>query len=184
MKSVLKPVIVVEGTSDVNKLSLLVDADYVVTNGSEVSRETLSYIKELSKTRQIIILTDPDYPGERIRNIINQEVEGCYNAFVSKEKSIKKNKVGVCECDSEEILNALKNIIQFNDKDNSNNKLTNQDMFSLNLYGDNVSGKRDFLAKHFHIGKVNNKTLIKRLNMLGITKEEVKEVLIKYENSK
>jgi hypothetical protein len=57
-------------------------------------------------------------------------------------------------------------------------------MFSLNLYGDNVSAKRDFLAKHFHIGKVNNKTLIKRLNMLGITKEEVKEVLIKYENSK
>ena len=70
MKSIVKPVIVVEGTSDVNKLSLLVDADYVVTNGSEVSRETLRYIKELSKTRQIIILTDPDYPGERIRNII------------------------------------------------------------------------------------------------------------------
>ena len=45
MKSVLKPVIVVEGTSDVNKLSLLVDADYVVTNGSEVSRETLRYIR-------------------------------------------------------------------------------------------------------------------------------------------
>jgi hypothetical protein len=31
MKKIVKPVIVVEGTSDVNKLSLLVDADFVIT---------------------------------------------------------------------------------------------------------------------------------------------------------
>ena len=31
-----KDVIVVEGQSDVNKLRLLIDADYVITNGSEI----------------------------------------------------------------------------------------------------------------------------------------------------
>ena len=43
-----KDVIVVEGQSDVNKLRLLIDADYVITNGSEISRETIEYIKTLS----------------------------------------------------------------------------------------------------------------------------------------
>ena len=184
MIKALKPVIVVEGTSDVNKLCLLVDADYVTTNGSEVSRETLSYIKELSKTRQIIILTDPDYPGERIRNIINEEIKGCYNAFVSKEKSIKKHKVGVAECDNEEIIKALSNVVKFESYEEKENKLTTSDLYELNLFGENVALKREYLASIYHIGKVNNKTLIKRLNMLGVTKEELKEVLINYENSK
>jgi ribonuclease M5 len=184
MKNRLKPVIVVEGASDVNKLSLLVDADFVVTNGSEVSRETLSYLKELSLSRQIIILTDPDYPGMRIRNIINQEIEGCFNAFVSKEKSIKKHKVGVAECDAEEILKAISNVVQFHKYKKQENLLTTSDLFELNLYGKNVTEKRNFIADYYHIGKVNSKTFIKRLNMLQVTKEEIKEVLKSYENCK
>ena len=183
MKKGLKPVIVVEGTSDANKLSLLVDADFVVTNGSEVSRETLSYIKDLSKIRQIIVLTDPDYPGTRIRNIINKEVEGCYNAFVSKEKAIKRNKVGIAECDNSEILRALNCVIKFESQNKESNHLSNEDLFELNLYGNNASFKRNYISSFYHIGKVNNKTLIKLLNMLGVTKEELKEVLVNYESS-
>ena len=75
-----KDVIVVEGQSDVNKLRLLIDADYVITNGSEISRETIEYIKTLSLTRRIIILTDPDYPGMRIREIISQAVPSALHA--------------------------------------------------------------------------------------------------------
>ena len=39
-------------------------------NGSEISDETLDLIKELSKNHNIIVFTDPDYPGERIRKKI------------------------------------------------------------------------------------------------------------------
>ena len=37
-----KPVLVVEGTSDVNKLTNIIDADFVICNGSAVSNETIS----------------------------------------------------------------------------------------------------------------------------------------------
>lgn len=182
MKKIVKPVIVVEGVSDVNKLRLLVDADFVITNGSEISRETLTYIKILSLTRQIIILTDPDYPGTRIRNIINHEVKGCYNAFVNKEKSIKHHKVGVAECDKDEILRALDNMICYQEVEMDKAELKESDLFELGLNGSPSSSyKRQVISEHFHLGKVNAKSLLKRLDMLNVNKEEVKEVLKKYD---
>ena len=39
-------VIVVEGKSDVTFLQEFVDAIFVTTNGSEISKETIEYIKE------------------------------------------------------------------------------------------------------------------------------------------
>lgn len=185
MKKTIKPVIVVEGTSDVNKLSLLVDADFVITNGSEVSRETIDYIRELSLSRQIIIFTDPDFPGLQIRNKINQEVEGCYNAFVRKEKAIKKHKVGIAECDEEEIKEALENVLLYKEIEINTYQITNQDLISLKLNGGNgSSNRRDYLSSYFHIGKTNAKTFLKRINMLNISLEEIKEVLDKYDHCK
>lgn len=181
IKNKLKPIIVVEGTSDVNKLRLLVDCDFVTTNGSEISRETLSYLKLLSKERQIIILTDPDYPGMRIRNIINQEIKGCYNAFVSKDKSIKKHKVGVAECDKDEILKALENMIQYQEIESDEDLLKSQDILELGLCGKEDSfNKRKYLSEHYHLGPVNAKSLLKRLNMLRVSKKELVEVLNNY----
>ena len=183
MKKVIKPVIVVEGTSDVNKLRLLVDADFVITNGSEVSRETLEYIKELSKDRQIIVMTDPDYPGTRIRNIVNSFVPGCFNAFVDKEKSIKHHKVGVAECDKNEILRALENMIEYKEVEVEDRLLDEKDIFELKLNGHSSSSYlRDYVSKHYNLGKVNAKTLLKRLNMLNVTKEELKGVLDSYDH--
>ena len=56
----LRPVIVVEGKTDVQFLSSFVKADFVEVNGSAISRETISYISALSKKRKVIVLTDPD----------------------------------------------------------------------------------------------------------------------------
>ena len=184
MKKRIKPVIVVEGKSDVNKLSLLVDADFVITNGSEVSRETIDYLTYLSSFRQIVILTDPDYPGMRIRNIINQAIPNCYNAFVRKEKSIKHHKVGVAECDNEEILNALDNLLLYKEIETSNRNIEERDMFDLGLSGkEDSSKKREYISSYYRLGKVNAKTLLKRLNMIDISIEELKEVMSKYEDS-
>ena len=63
----MKPVIVVEGTSDVNKLQNLVDADFVITNGSVVSRETINYLKKLSLKRKIILRSaSADFAGNNL----------------------------------------------------------------------------------------------------------------------
>ena len=102
-------VLVVEGKMDKDLIESFMDVDIITTNGSEVSRGTIDYIQEISKKRQIIILTDPDAPGKRIRDIINQNVPGCLNAFVPKNKAIKGHKVGVAESSKDVILEALEN---------------------------------------------------------------------------
>ena len=177
MKNLKKPVIVVEGQSDVNKLRLLVDAEFVITNGSEVSRETLNFIEKLAISHDIIILTDPDYPGQRIRNIINEAIPGCYNAYVDRSKSVKGHKLGVAECDPDEIKRALKDMIKYQEI-NVENPLTVSDLVDLGLTGQKDSfEKRLKIAEYYHLGPVNTKSLIYKLNMLSVSLEELKGVL-------
>ena len=62
------------------------------------------------------------------------------------------------------------------------------DIYTLNelgLNGSSDSSKlRDLLSKKLHIDHCNAKMMVKRLNMLGITKERLKEIMEGlYENS-
>ena len=93
----IKEIIVVEGKSDYTLLKSFLDVEIIITNGSEISKETLELIKKANETKGVIILTDPDYPGMQIRNKINQYTAGCKNAFVEKSKAIKGKKVGIAE---------------------------------------------------------------------------------------
>lgn len=171
-----KPVLVVEGTSDVNKLTNIIDADFVICNGSAVSNETISYIKELVKTRIVVVLTDPDFPGMQIRNKIAKEVKGVYHAYVDRKKASNGKKLGVAECDVEEIKRAIANYVCYVETDL--HQLSMQDMVELKLTGDASSSQnRELISKHFHTGYSNAKTLLKHLNMLGVKKEELIEVL-------
>lgn len=180
------PVIVVEGKTDIAKLEKITNAIIISTNGSSVPRETLDYIKELSKERKIIILTDPDYPGLRIRNIINQEIPNAYNAFVSRDKASNGKKLGVAETPIEEIVRALENARVFS-LEKEEKLYTLSDLYELGLVGQiNSSFLREKVYKRYNLGYGNAKTLIKRLSSLGINKDELKEYLkeIINENSK
>ena len=74
-------VIVVEGKTDVSFLSSFVEAEFVTTNGSEISKETIDYLKKIAANKYIYVLTDPDYPGERIRKKILEIVPCAKEAF-------------------------------------------------------------------------------------------------------
>ena len=53
-----------------------------------------------------------------------------------------------------------------------------KDMVELRLTGDiSSSDNREKVSNYFHTGYSNAKTLLKHLNMLGVTKEELIEVL-------
>ena len=172
-----KPVLVLEGTSDINKIQSIYDDQfiYVITNGSSIDESVFALLEKLSSDHKIIVLTDPDYPGEQIRKKIASRIN-CYHAFVSKEKSIKGKKLGVAECSKDEIIKALNSYVYFS-KDEENNSLSHQDFYSLGLTGPNSKELRDKVSSYYRIGRPNAKTLFKRLNMLNVKKEDLIKIL-------
>jgi len=172
----IKELIVVEGKTDLIFLKSFLEADIVITNGSEISQNTLDFIKEANKKQGVIILTDPDYPGIRIRNIITNYIGDCKHAYIEKNKAIKGKKVGIAETKKEDIINALKNVVTYR-KENSNN-ITQSDLFDLGLIGkEDSSIKRERICNYYHLGWCNAKTFLKRVNMFGLTINDLKEVI-------
>lgn len=175
MKNHFDGIIVVEGKTDVALLSNYIDAEYVTSNGSAISNDVIEYLKFRSKNTKIIVLTDPDSPGKRIRDIIEQNVSGVSHCFIEKKFAIKNHKVGVAECDINHLLEALNNVVTFSESDK--NSITMSDLYSLGLVGPNSEKNRDKVTKHYHLGFVNGKTLLKRLNGLNLNKEDIKKIL-------
>lgn len=172
----VKELIVVEGKTDLIFLKSFLDADIVITNGSEISKNTLDFIKEANEKQGVIILTDPDYPGLRIRNIITNYIGDCKHAYVEKSKAIKGKKVGIAETKKEDILEALKNVVTY--KKNNQKLVSESDLYELGLLGKNDSkSKRKKVCDYYHLGWCNAKTFLKRVNMFGLTIKKIKEVI-------
>lgn len=171
-------IIVCEGTHDEAKIKeVFKDAFCITTNGSEVSKGTLNMIKEYAKTNEIIIFTDPDYPGERIRNLVLTVAPNASHAFIKKDLCISKNhkKVGVEHASKEDIIDALKNLYN---PSKYQNHLNMDDLYSLGLVGKESSKKlRDKISLKLNIGCPNAKTFLNRLNSFGITKEKILEAM-------
>ena len=68
----INEIVVVEGKTDSQLLKELYDVDTIETHGLGLDEKTLELIKEASKTRGVIVLTDPDYPGLKIRNQVEK----------------------------------------------------------------------------------------------------------------
>ena len=169
-KTVINALIVVEGTTDVSLLTSFLDAEIVTTNGSDVPRETIDYILEASKRKDVIVLTDPDYPGKRIRDVLDRHIPNLKHAYIPKEKAIKHHKVGVAESDKETILDALSHITIT--KSPTPGNLTYSDLLELKLVGENSGVNKENVEAHFHLGYGNGKTLLKRLNAMNIDRKQ------------
>lgn len=173
MKTKINGVIVVEGKSDVAFLDEFIDAEFVITNGSEISTKTIDYLKKVAQNRDIFVLTDPDSPGKRIRDILDENISGLHHCFVNKEVSIKHGKVGVAESTKEEVLKSLEH--SFLTKEIPTGNLTMSDLYSLGLAGsEEANRKRNEVLMKLHLGYCNAKTFLKRVNNNGITIEELK----------
>ena len=169
MKKKINGIIVVEGKTDVELLSSYIDAEFVITNGSAISKDTIDYLK--NSNRDIYVLTDPDFPGKKIRDELSSNISNLKHVFIKKENSIKHGKVGVAEGNIHEILDAIENA--YEERDTQTGSLTMSDLNELGLTGTAESReKRDLVCDLFHLGFCNAKTFLKRLNNNGITKEE------------
>lgn len=168
--------IVVEGKNDTKAIQRAIpNAQTIETSGSGLTLSTLNYIKKMQVIRGIIIFTDPDSVGEKIRHEINQAVPNCKNAFIMKEKARTLKKVGVEHASNEDIYQALENLLTYHI---SKHTLEYKSFIDLGLSGQPDSKlKREKISLYYSIGKCNAKTMWKRLNMLRITNKEIEKVL-------
>ena len=65
----IKEVIVVEGRDDITAVKKAVDAEIIATSGFGINAKIIERIKEAQKRKGVIVLTDPDFAGEKIRSI-------------------------------------------------------------------------------------------------------------------
>ena len=70
----IKEVIVVEGKDDVAAVKKAVDAEMIAVGGFGINARVIARIKEAQKRKGVIVLTDPDFAGEKIRKIIEEGV--------------------------------------------------------------------------------------------------------------
>ncbi len=173
----IKEVIVCEGKSDVATLSNIIKAEFIITNGFEISDETIELIKRVNETKGVILFLDPDGPGEKIRMKIMNKIPNLKHAFVNPKYAKKGKKIGVAETDKEHLLEALENVVTLKEREYAISYLN---FYELGLVGEKSSQEvREKIEDYFRIGHGSAKTCLKRLNMLGITYEELKEVKTK-----
>lgn len=175
----IKEIIVVEGANDTKRLKSFFDVETIETHGLGLNKQTIELIKEINNKRGVILFLDPDSPGEKIRNRLNSEIPGLKNAFVMKDDAKTSKKVGIEHASKKILEEALNNLVTYCD---SRESINNQEYFLLGLNGNSDSSlKREFIARKFHLGKCNSKTMFKRLNMLGIKYDDIVKVLNDFE---
>ncbi len=181
----LSEAVIVEGKYDKIKLSNILDAFIIETNGFAVFKDKtkLSFIKKLAKERGIIILTDSDHAGFMIRNYISSGVpkEQIKNVYIpdifGKEKRknapSKEGKLGVEGMTKEVIVEALSKAGITSSKSVCSDPVTTVDFYDLGLTGGAGSkAKRKALCKVLDLPEfLSTSSLISCINNF-MTKEE------------
>ncbi|MGN0173645.1 MAG: toprim domain-containing protein [Acutalibacteraceae bacterium] len=162
----LKQAVVVEGKYDKIKLSSIIDAPIIVTNGFGIfkDKQKLNYIKQVAKKRGIIIMTDSDNAGFIIRNrilkavnnkaeVINVYIPDVFGKEKRKKSPSAEGKLGVEGVDSDIIKNALEKYgVLCENSEIRQNEISKTDLYSFGLTGaENSANKRKKLLKELYL---------------------------------
>src|SRR5699024_1885930 len=108
--------------------------------------------------RGVIIFTDPDYPGDRIRHIIDQNIPGCKHAFLPKKLAIASTSgksVGIEHASNQAIQHALNHVYEVLDVVEEND-VTKADLIRHVLLAEpKAKVRRKILGEYLHIGYTN-----------------------------
>ena len=183
----LSQAVIVEGKYDKIKLSSVLDTVIIATNGFGIykDKEKTELIRTLAKSCGIVILTDSDTAGFRIRN----HIKGCckegqiINVFIPQIKGKEKRKekpssegfLGVEGMDEQVLINALHSAGVIAESSDRTNFLTKADMLDDGLVGgkDSAVLRRKVLKKLGLPSLLSANTMCEVINRL-FTIEEYK----------
>ncbi|MCQ2480034.1 MAG: DUF4093 domain-containing protein [Clostridia bacterium] len=172
-------IIIVEGKYDKIKLSSIIDAVIIATDGFGIfkDKEKQKFLRKLSEKKEIVILTDSDSAGFVIRNflsgilpkskIINAYIPDIFGKEKRKTEASKEGKLGVEGVSAEIIKDALQKAGVLVSEENENKKLvTKQDFYLDGLTGGADSKeKRLRLLKHLDLPqKMTTNSMIEIIN--------------------
>lgn len=170
----IKEIIVVEGKDDTTAVKRSVEAETIETGGSALNKEVLKRIRLAQERRGVIVFTDPDHAGERIRKIISKEVPGCKHAFLTQEAATSRGDIGVENASAEAIRKALENVRT--DYQSAEAQVSWEDLMDAGLIvHPQAAARRMLVGKALGIGYCNGKQFYNRCRMFQISQEEFLE---------
>lgn len=177
----INEVVIVEGHSDTQNLARAVVADTIETGGSAVNASALERIKLAEKKRGVIILTDPDFNGQRIRELVTKVVPTAKQAFITQNqgRAAKDNPhqtLGVEHASSADLQAALAQLVT--PKKSAMSDIDKAFLLQQGLLaGANARQRRQLVGDVLHIGYANGKQFLRRTQQFGITKLQILTVL-------
>ncbi len=188
----IKEAVIVEGKYDKIKLSSIIDAPIITTEGFSVfkDKEKQRLIRQLAEKRGILILTDSDSAGLMIRSFIGGSIKKEYikHAYIPELFGKEKRKtsfsaeglLGVEGVDKDVILSALDRAgVMSNENENkSGEKITKLDLYDDGFFGsDNCTQKRKLLLLKSSLpSKLSTNALVEMLNIF-MTRDEYKQLV-------
>lgn len=170
----IREIIVVEGRDDTNAIRRAVEAETIETGGSAINDDIIRRIALAQERRGVIVFTDPDHAGERIRKIIASRVPGCKHAFITQEEATHKSDIGVENAAPEAIVRALENVrTDAGASEDGGSDITMDDLMEAGLLvHPQAAARRLEMGKLLGIGYCNGKQFYKRCRMFRIGREE------------
>ncbi|VBB06579.1 ribonuclease m5 [Lucifera butyrica] len=176
----IKEVIVVEGKQDIAAIKRAVDAECIATGGFTLGPLILHRIEQAYQKRGLIILTDPDSAGERIRNYLKERFPLAKHAFVPRRDATANQDVGIEQASPEAIRAALAKIRYLTWQPRE--EFLQQDLLQNRLSGGpDAAERRAVLGEMLGIGYANAKSFLYRLNHYGVSREEFSRAVAQME---
>ena len=177
----IKQAVIVVGKYDKIKLSGIIDAPIIQTDGFGIfkDKELQQLIRMLAEKRGILVLTDSDSAGFKIRSFIGSTVDPktIKHAYIpdifGKEKRktepSKEGKLGVEGVSQEIIMQALANAgVLYENSAEPERPITKTDLYDAGLTGgENSSEKRAALLRYYALpSRLSANSLVKVLNCI------------------
>lgn len=183
----LKQAVIVEGKYDKIKLSSIVDALIITTDGFSVfkDKEKIALIKELAEKDGVIVLTDSDSAGFKIRNYIkgctkkgkitNIYIPDIFGKEKRKTAPSKEGKLGVEGIPSQILIEAFEKagVTVNNDDKKQKEAITRIRLFDDGFIGQaNSDEKRKKLLKELSLPSLlSAKAMLEVLNAMFTVEE-------------
>ena len=179
----IREMIVVEGKDDTAAVRRAVGADTIETGGSAIGEDVLRRIELAQERRGVIIFTDPDSPGERIRKIVAERVPGAKHAFLTRDEARGRDGMGVEHASDEAIRRALAAVRSSEPAEGGlEDAIAWSDLLDAGLivHAD-AARRRARMGELLGIGYANGKQFFKRCTLFRITRAEFTQALERLE---